>query len=105
MWSCVDVMFIVNKLNFVFFLLDLQYKITTDTEVGRNFVFKKAKETVRNSINKLVHNQMSMLFGCSIVKGFLAICTLFQFFIFPPFFCTMYFVFPLFITNDNVRFV
>lgn len=25
---------------------DLQYKITTDTEVGRNYVFKKAKETV-----------------------------------------------------------
>lgn len=27
-------------------LKDLQYKITTDTEFGRNYVFKKAKETV-----------------------------------------------------------
>ena len=35
---------VINK--FVLFLLDLQYKITTDTEFGRNFVFKKAKETV-----------------------------------------------------------
>jgi len=25
---------------------DMQYKITTDTNFGRNFVFKKAKETV-----------------------------------------------------------
>ena len=28
------------------FVLDMQYKITTDTNFGRNFVFKKAKETV-----------------------------------------------------------
>ena len=31
------------------FIVDLQYKITTDTNFGRNFVFKKAKETVSSS--------------------------------------------------------
>ena len=31
------------------FIIDLQYKITTDTNFGRNFVFKKAKETVSSS--------------------------------------------------------
>ena len=67
-------MFIINMLNFVFFCLDLQYKITTDTEVGRNFVFKKAKETVRSRINKLIHNQIVILSGHSIMiaKGFFA---------------------------------
>lgn len=40
---------LVNLMVTDIFIVDLQYKITTDTNFGRNFVFKKAKETVSSS--------------------------------------------------------
>ena len=40
---------LVNLMVTDIFIIDLQYKITTDTNFGQNFVFKKAKETVSSS--------------------------------------------------------
>ena len=89
-WSCVDVMFIINK---VVCTVTFTFRLTIQNN-NRHRSGKKLciQEGQRNSKSILL-NQMLVLSSHSIVKGFLVICQLCQLFAFPRF--SLYHVFGI----------